>query len=216
MLTKSNLSFFQSLFIVRVVGLLVLSTVVFAASALPSKKQKGAEIQADNYYPRVLFETSMGEITIELDRRKAPITVNNFLRYVNFKEYDNTLFQRIIPNYIVQGGGYTPEFKVKTTFSPIFNESGNGLKNVMYSIAMARKDDPHSAMRQFFFNVNDNTNLDPGRGWGYTVFGQVIEGTDVIDKMAEVETEYHVQSGFRDVPVTPIILHKATILPEIN
>ncbi|GLR71215.1 peptidylprolyl isomerase [Agaribacter marinus] len=211
--SSTKASRFFPLLLITVMALIFSS---FTAYALPSKKQKGSEIQPDNYYPRVLFETTMGNITIELNRRKAPITVNNFLRYVNYEEYDNTLFQRIIPNYIVQGGGYSPDFKVKTTFSSIFNESGNGLKNRMYSIAMARKDDPHSAIRQFFFNVSDNTNLDPGRGWGYTVFGEIIDGTDVVDKMSEVETEYNVQSGFRDVPVNPIILNKATILPEIK
>ena len=176
----------------------------------------GAKIQKDNYYPRVKFETSMGEIVIELSRSKAPVTTNNFLNYVYQKEYDNTLFHRIIPDYIVQGGGYDPQYNDKKAFYKIINESGNGLKNRAYTIAMARVNDPHSAKRQFFFNAGDNENLDPGRNWGYTVFGDVIEGTDVIDAMSQVETEVNEIIGFPDTPVDKILLLRATILPEMT
>ncbi len=177
---------------------------------------EGAKIQSDNFYPRVKFETSMGDIVIELSRSKAPVTTNNFLNYVYLKEYDNTLFHRIIPDYIVQGGGYDPQYNDKKALYKIINESGNGLKNRAYSIAMARVNDPHSAKRQFFFNVGDNENLDPGRNWGYTVFGDVVEGYEVIDAMSQVETEVNEIIGFPDTPVDKIILKRATILPEMT
>lgn len=173
----------------------------------------GSEIQADELYPRVKLETSMGDIEVELDRKRAPITVNNFLRYVNRGSYDNTIFHRIVPNFVVQGGGYDAEFNAQPAFPPIFNESGNGLKNDLYTIAMARQDSPHSANRQFFFNAQDNHSLNPGRRWGYTVFGQVLSGAEVIDAMATVETEYNIKVGWQNVPVKPVMLIKATILP---
>jgi len=174
----------------------------------------GEKVQKDNYYPQVKLETSMGDIVIELSRSKAPITVNNFLTYVKEKEYDNTLFHRIIPDYIVQGGGYDLKFKDKKVNYKIVNESGNGMKNEAYSIAMARMNDPHSAKRQFFFNMKDNENLDPGRNWGYTVFGSVIEGQEVLDAMAIVKTHVSPEIGYPDTPVEPVILKRATILPE--
>jgi peptidyl-prolyl cis-trans isomerase A (cyclophilin A) len=193
-----------------------LSMTSLAASAqiVDPSKQAGAKIQADNLYPRVKLETSMGDIVIELDRRRAPLTTNNFLDYVNRKEYDNTVFHRLVPDYIIQGGGDTPEFKEKETKQPILNESGNGLKNDWYSIAMARQSDPHSALRQFFFNLNDNDNLNPGRNWGYTVFGSVVSGTEVVDKMSLVETEYKPLIRFADVPKEPILLIKASVMPS--
>ena len=184
---------------------LIFSIVNFTALA-SSTKQPGENIQKDNYYPMVKFETSMGDLVIELNRKRAPATVNSFLSYVKRGEFDNTLFHRVIPGYIVQGGGYGPEFKVKKASRTIINESGNGLKNKMYSVAMAREDDPHSARRQFFFNMKDNENLDPGKTWGYTVFGSVIEGTDVLDKIALVETEYKALIRFQDAPKVDVIL----------
>jgi peptidyl-prolyl cis-trans isomerase A (cyclophilin A) len=192
---------------------LIFSIVNFTALA-SSTKQPGENIQKDNYYPMVKFETSMGDLVIELNRKRAPATVNSFLSYVKRGEFDNTLFHRVIPGYIVQGGGYGPEFKVKKASRTIINESGNGLKNKMYSVAMAREDDPHSARRQFFFNMKDNENLDPGKTWGYTVFGSVIEGTDVLDKIALVETEYKALIRFQDAPKVDVILLNATVLPE--
>ncbi len=174
----------------------------------------GAAIQKDNYYPQVKFETSMGDIVIELSRSKAPIAVDNFLTYVKQKEYDNTLFHRVIANYIVQGGGYSPSFEDKKANYAIINESGNGLKNEAYTIAMARMNDPHSAKRQFFFNVKDNDNLDPGRNWGYTVFGSVLSGQEIVEAMSLVATEVNPIIGFPDTPVDNIILKRASILPE--
>lgn len=194
----------------------ILSLSLFSAPTNANKKPSmpGENIQKDNFYPRVKFETTMGDIVIELERRRAPITVNNFLSYVVRGEYDNTVFHRIVPNYIVQGGGYDADYKERKSKRTIYNESGNGLKNDAYTISMARKGDPHSAIRQFFFNAKDNDNLNPGRDWGYTVFGSVIEGTEVIDAMSMVETEYKAVVGFRDAPVENIMLIKASLLPE--
>jgi len=192
---------------------LALFAISFSLGANP-QKQPGENIQKDNYYPMVKFETSLGDLVIELNRKRAPVTVNNFLNYVVRGEFDNTLFHRIVPGYIVQGGGYTTEYKEKKASRTIINESGNGLKNAMYSIAMAREDDPHSAKRQFFFNMKDNDNLDPGKTWGYAVFGTVIEGTDVLDKIALVETEYKALIRFQDAPREDVLLILARVLPE--
>jgi peptidyl-prolyl cis-trans isomerase A (cyclophilin A) len=177
-------------------------------------RQTGENIQKDNYYPLVMFETSLGNIVIELNRRKAPATVNNFLSYVKRGQFDNTLFHRVIPGYIIQGGGYDAEYQEKKASRSIINESGNGLKNDLHSIAMAREDDPHSAKRQFFFNMKDNNNLDPGKNWGYTVFGSVVEGAAVLDKIALVETEYKAIIRFQDAPRENVLLMTATVLPE--
>lgn len=192
---------------------LILFAISFSLAA-NTQKQPGENIQKDNYYPMVKFKTSLGDFVIELNRKRAPVTVNNFLNYVVRGEFDNTLFHRIVPGYIVQGGGYAPEYKEKKASRTIINESGNGLKNAMYSIAMAREDDPHSAKRQFFFNMKDNDNLDPDKTWGYAVFGTVIEGTDVLDKIALVETEYKALIRFQDAPREDVLLILATVLPE--
>ena len=198
---------------------LLLFSIPFLAQSQSKETPKlsspiGEKIQKDNYYPQVKLETSMGDIIVELSRSKAPITSNNFLTYVKEKEYDNTLFHRIIPDYIVQGGAYDPQFNERKSNYKIVNESGNGMKNEAYSIAMARMNDPHSAKRQFFFNMKDNENLDPGRNWGYTVFGSVIEGQEVLDAMALVKTQVSPALGYPDTPVEPVILKRATILPE--
>ncbi len=170
-------------------------------------------IDPDNLYPQVKLETSMGVIIVELDRIKAPITVNNFLSYVVNGEYDNTIFHRIIKDFIVQGGGYDKDFTMKKVNSDIINESGNGLKNEAGTIAMAKESYPHSANRQFFFNVKDNNNLDPGRNWGYAVFGAIIEGEEVLEAMAQVQTDYSDVMNWDDVPLDPVILVKASLLP---
>lgn len=174
---------------------------------------KNTAIDPDNLYPQVKLETSMGIIVVELDRVKAPITVDNFLRYVVAGEYDNTIFHRVIDNFVVQGGGYSTDNVAKKVYQDIVNESGNGLKNEAGTIAMAKETKPHSANRQFFFNVIDNTNLDPGRRWGYAVFGAITEGEEIIEAMAKVKTDYSDALGWEDVPVKPIILLKATLLP---
>ena len=132
-------------------------------------------VDPTNIYPKVKIETSMGVIIVELDRVKAPITVNNFLEYVVKGEYNNTIFHRIIDDFIVQGGAYDAKFTAKKVGKNIINESGNGLKNDVGTIAMAKESRPHTANRQFFFNVADNNSLNPGRKWGYAVFGEIIE-----------------------------------------
>jgi len=173
------------------------------------------KIDPDNLFPQVKLETSMGVIIVELDRVRAPITVNNFLTYVVSGEYDNTIFHRIMPEFIVQGGGYTKDFELKKVNKNIINESGNGLKNEIGTIAMAKENRPHTANRQFFFNVADNSSLDPGRRWGYAVFGAIVEGEEVVEAMSKVKTDYNDEMSWEDVPVEPVLLIKATLLPTL-
>jgi peptidyl-prolyl cis-trans isomerase A (cyclophilin A) len=189
--------------------------VMASTFAFGKAKDDGSHIQPDNYYPRVKMVTSVGDIIIELDRSRAPITVNNFLRYVDKRSYEDTIFHRIVPEFVVQGGGYDTNFIEKPSFGKIFNESGNGLKNKMYNITMARQDEPHSATRQFFFNMSNNDSLDPGRNWGYTAFGSVVEGYEVLDKMALVKTDFDPKYGWSDVPVEQVILIKVIVLPPV-
>jgi len=169
-------------------------------------------VDPTNIYPKVKLDTSMGTIVVELDRVKAPITVDNFLTYVVKGEYNNTLFHRIIDDFIVQGGGYDAKFEVKKTGKNIFNESGNGLKNNTGTIAMAKENRPHTANRQFFFNLVDNNSLNPGRKWGYAVFGAIIHGEEVLEAISKVPTDFNDTLGWSDVPIKPITLIKATLL----
>ena len=160
----------------------------------------------------VILKTNVGDITLELDAANAPKTVENFLQYVRDGHYDNTIFHRVIDGFMIQGGGFEPGMKQKPTQAPIENEAKNGLKNVKGSIAMARTSDPHSATAQFFINVNDNSFLDyPGQdGWGYCVFGQVVEGLDVVDAIRAVKTG---RAGFhQDVPVEDVVIEKAEVV----
>ncbi|TMM45135.1 peptidylprolyl isomerase [Colwellia ponticola] len=170
-------------------------------------------VDPTNIYPKVKLVTSMGVIVIELDRVKAPITVNNFLEYVVKGEYNNTIFHRIIEGFIVQGGGYDAEFSAKKAAKNIINESGNGLQNEWGTIAMAKENRPHTANRQFFFNLADNTTLNPGRSWGYAVFGTIVEGEEVLATIAKVPTEYNEKMAWNDVPIKPVMLIQATLLP---
>ena len=170
------------------------------------------EMIPDNMFPIIEIETSMGVIEVELNRMRAPITSNNFLRYVLEGEYDGTIFHRVMPGFVVQGGGYTVDIEEKTLHENVFNESGNGLKNNTGSIAMARYDDPHSATRQFYFNMNNNTSLDPGSSnWGYTVFGTVVAGMEVLEAIAAVKTGYSEAMDAEDVPMVPVLLIKASV-----
>lgn len=167
-----------------------------------------------NTAPRVKLQTSMGDITIELNAEKAPKTVENFLAYVNDGTFDGTIFHRVINNFMVQGGGFDAGMKQKQTHAPIENEADNGLKNNRYTVAMARTSDPHSATAQFFINIADNDFLNftapTATGWGYAVFGQVVEGTDVVDAIKAVKTG---SKGFhQDVPVENVTLEKATVI----
>ena len=163
-------------------------------------------------HPYVEMITTEGRILLELDGREAPLTVAHFLALVDDGFYDGTIFHRVIAGFMIQGGGYTPDYKLKETEDAIPNESGNGLSNLRGTIAMARTDDPHSANAQFFINVVDNERLDPqkksrqGR-WGYAVFGKVIEGMDVVDKIASANTG--AQGPFQsDVPLVPVVIKK--------
>ncbi|MCL2644599.1 MAG: peptidylprolyl isomerase [Betaproteobacteria bacterium] len=162
----------------------------------------------------VKLHTNHGVITLELDADKAPITVENFLGYVSSGHYDNTIFHRVIGNFMIQGGGFEPGMKEKSTRNPIKNEADNGLKNVRGAIAMARTNDPHSASAQFFINVVDNDFLDfrapDERNWGYCVFGHVSDGMDVVDKIRKVATG---TKGFhQDVPKEDIVIERAEII----
>ena len=161
--------------------------------------------------PQVKLATSLGDITLELDQSRAPKTVENFLHYVDEGFYDGTIFHRVIDGFMVQGGGFEPGLKQKATGSPIQNEAANGLKNDAYTVAMARTSEPHSASSQFFINVKDNAFLDHSapnaQGWGYCVFGRVVQGKEVIDKIRGVTTG---SSGFhRDVPTEDVVINKA-------
>lgn len=159
----------------------------------------------------VILSTNFGDIKIALNAEKAPKTAENFLSYVRAGHYDGTIFHRVIDGFMIQGGGFESGMKQKQTQSPVENEAKNGLHNDMYTIAMARTSDPHSATAQFFINVNDNHFLNyPGQdGWGYCVFGEVVEGTDIIDKIKGVKTT---RAGMHaDVPVEDVVILKATI-----
>jgi cyclophilin family peptidyl-prolyl cis-trans isomerase len=164
--------------------------------------------------PSVEIETRLGRMVIELDAEKAPVTVDNFLKYVRDGHYDGTIFHRVIDGFMIQGGGFTPSMAEKEAGPPIRNEAKNGLKNRRGTIAMARRPDPHSATAQFFINLEDNAALDfPGRdGWGYAVFGRVTEGIEVVDGIAKVPTGS--RGMHRDVPVEPIVIESVGILSE--
>ena len=161
----------------------------------------------------VKLHTNFGTIVLELDAAKAPETVKNFLAYVEAGHYDNTVFHRVIDGFMIQGGGFEPGMNQKPVNAPIQNEAANGLKNDRYTIAMARTGDPHSATAQFFINVKDNAFLNhtapSGQGWGYCVFGKVVEGMDVVDKIKGVKTG---SKGFhQDVPVDDVVIQKAEV-----
>ncbi len=165
--------------------------------------------------PKVeLHIADYGVITLELDAEKAPKSVDNFIKYVEHGHYDNTIFHRVIPGFMVQGGGMEPGMKQRKTAKPVDNEANNGLKNETYTVAMARTSQPHSATAQFFINVADNGFLnhkdESPQGWGYAVFGKVVGGTDVVDKIKDVETG---RRGMHDdVPVDDVLITKAVIL----
>ncbi len=165
---------------------------------------------------QVRLDTSLGPITLELADDQAPKTVANFLAYAREGFYNGTLFHRVIDGFMIQGGGFTTDFQQKPTHAPVKNEADNGLKNLRGTIAMARTNDPQSATAQFFINVHDNPALDyrsPNpQGWGYAVFGQVVGGMEVVDKIRQVPTGVG-GPGFRDVPQTPVIIQSVTVLP---
>ncbi len=166
--------------------------------------------------PRVRLVTSAGDVVLELAPEKAPATVSNFLGYVRDGHYDGTIFHRVIEGFMIQGGGFDQDFRQKPTKDPIRNEADNGLGNARGTIAMARTGDPHSATAQFFINVVDNPFLDhkapDARGWGYAVFGRVVEGMDVVDRIRTVPTGN--RGPFQDVPRENVVIRSATIVGE--
>ena len=186
--------------ILFVLGVYFLSVIFFKGEAMPTVK----------------LTTSMGEITIQLDQENAPITTENFLKYVESGFYDGTIFHRVIPNFMIQGGGHLEDMTPKDDkLDPILNEANNGLQNVRGSIAMARTANPHSASSQFFINHVDNPFLNfrtnqVDDGWGYAVFGQVIEGIEVVDEIAGVQTGG--LKGYQDVPIEVVVLLKAELV----
>lgn len=181
--------------------------------------QPPAEPLPPDVHPQVRLETTLGDVTVELDRERAPVSVDNFLRYVAEHHYDGTIFHRVIPGFVVQGGGYDANGAERPTHAPIALEAGNGLSNLRGTIAMAREDAPDTATAQFYFNLVDNRKLDPqptipARRHGYAVFGRVVAGLDVIDAMAAVPTGVNRVLGAPDVPREAIVLKRATLLPR--
>jgi len=171
----------------------------------------GCPADKKNYEGRTMvkLETTKGDIVIEVNETAAPVTAANFLQYAQEGFYDGTIFHRVIPNFMIQGGGFTPDMKQKTTRPPIVNEAKNGLKNKRGAIAMARLNDPNSATSQFYINHVDNANLDK---LGYAVFGQVVEGMDVVDVIAKVERG--IKDMHEDVPVEPVIIKSAKVVSK--
>jgi peptidyl-prolyl cis-trans isomerase B (cyclophilin B) len=180
--------------------LIVLIVLIFAGSAI-----------AEDINPKVVLETSKGKIVLELFPDNAPETVKNFLNYVDAKFYDGMIFHRVIPNFMIQGGGFTTDMKRKTTQAPIKNEADKGLKNNRGTIAMARTGDPHSATAQFFISSKNNDFLNyrskTQQGWGYAAFGKVVEGMKTVDAISAVKTK--TSGGFRDVPAEPVVITSA-------
>ncbi|SFN13716.1 peptidylprolyl isomerase [Dokdonella immobilis] len=186
-------------------------------AAKPTTKPPVAATTAPTVNPKVLIKTNMGDITVELNAEKAPKSVENFLQYVKDGFYNGTIFHRVIDNFMIQGGGFTPDLRQKPTRPSIPNEAKNGLSNKRGTIAMARTPDPNSATAQFFINLVDNRNLDyvsdeRAETWGYAVFGQVVSGMDVVDKIKAVPTGP--KGPFRsDVPTSDVVIEKVELLP---
>ena len=186
----------------------MLRTLVAATALLASASALAAN-------PQVEMKTSLGTIVIELDAEKAPATVQNFVQYVKERHYDGTVFHRVIPGFMIQGGGFDADFRQKPTRAPVKNEAANGLKNDVGTLAMARTADPHSATAQFFINVADNASLNfrfpTAEGYGYTVFGKVTKGMDVVQRIVKVQTGPG-PAPHRDVPVKPVVIESARLV----
>ena len=184
----------------------LVSALVVLAAVVPGDAEETAKGN-----PKVVLETSQGKMVIELFADKAPETVQNFLAYVDAKFYDDTIFHRVIPNFMIQGGGFTADMKQKSTGDPIKNEADNGLENQRGTLAMARTSDPHSATGQFFVNSVDNDFLNfkskTPQGWGYAVFGKVVEGMEVVDAISAVKTK--TQGMYQDVPDEAVVIQSA-------
>ena len=188
--------------------------VAFLALAVLGSGADAAQPKQPKSNPRVALDTTKGKIVLELYPDKAPKTVENFLEYVRSGFYDGLIFHRVIPGFMIQGGGFTADMTQKPTRAPIQNEADNGLRNERGTICMARTPDPHSASSQFFINVADNSSLDhkskTPQGWGYAVFGKVVEGMDVADAIVGVRTT--TKGPYGDVPVEPIVIKKASVV----
>lgn len=190
-------------------------TALFArcAAALCALTLSAAALAQDATGPRVSLKTNKGEIIVELNQEKAPVTVANFLKYVKTGFYNGTIFHRVIDGFMIQGGGMDEKLHGRKTMKPIKNESANGLSNMPYTISMAREDHPDSATAQFFINVAENTGLDnpgPKGDGGYTVFGKVVQGQEVVDKIAKVLVDD--VRGMQNVPVVPVVIKSATVI----
>jgi peptidyl-prolyl cis-trans isomerase B (cyclophilin B) len=184
----------------------LVSALVVLAAVVPGNAEETAKGN-----PKVVLDTSKGEIVIELFADKAPATAQNFLAYVDAKFYDGTIFHRVIPNFMIQGGGFTADMEQKSTGDPIKNEADNGLENQRGTLAMARTGDPHSATGQFFINSVDNDFLNfkskTPQGWGYAVFGKVVEGIEVVDDISAVKTK--TEGMYQDVPAEAVVINSA-------
>jgi cyclophilin family peptidyl-prolyl cis-trans isomerase len=196
----------------RSIPAILAMAMIFSAAAIPAFSQE----EGKKAYPQVYVKTNLGGFTLELYPDKAPITVENFLNYVEKGFYGNTIFHRVIKGFMIQGGGFTPDMTQKATGPPIKNEADNDLKNDKYTIAMARTNIVDSATCQFFINTVDNKNLNhrdkSQGGYGYCVFGKVIDGTDTIDKIEMVKTT--TKGSYGDVPVKPVIIKAMTLMTE--
>jgi len=185
-----------------------------AAAAALATVTLASTARAEGKNPMVLMSTSLGDVKIELDAEKAPVSTQNFLAYVNDKFYDGTIFHRVIPNFMIQGGGFDAAMQQKPTKAPIKNEAGNGLKNLTGTLAMARTNVVDSATAQFFINVKDNAFLDHKNetpaGFGYAVFGKVVDGMDVVRKIEQVQTAN--KGGHENVPVEPVVIKSMTVI----
>jgi cyclophilin family peptidyl-prolyl cis-trans isomerase len=187
----------------------VASVAALAWFALPASAQS---VPAPAEAVLVRFTTNLGAFTVALDASRAPLSTANVVQYVRDRHYDGTVFHRVISGFVVQAGGYLPDLSPRPTRAPVPNESGNGLSNRRGTVALARQDDPHSATSQFYVNLTDNLSLDPGPArWGYAVIGRVVEGMEVIDRIASVATGTNEKFG-PDVPVTPVVIESARLV----
>ena len=198
------------------IGLLSIAVIATTAANHHAEQQNNATKETTSTEIKntmITIKTNMGEIQLELDAENAPLSTANFIQYAKDGHYDGVIFHRVIPNFMIQGGGFDPEMQQKPTRQPVINEANNGLKNDKYTIAMARTQDPHSASAQFFINTKDNEFLnfssETTSGWGYAVFGRVTAGTDVVDAIEKVETG---QSGpYGDVPKESVVIESVTV-----
>ena len=189
----------------RLVARLAIAAALLLGAALAQAQAGGAPVY-------VQFKTTLGSFTVELDLARAPLSVGNFLQYVQDKHYDGTIFHRVVGGFVVQGGGFLPDGQEKPTRPGVPNESGNGLSNRRGTVAMARTGNPHSGTAQFYVNLNDNVALDPGPArWGYAVFGRVVQGMEVIDAIARVPTGS--RATFEDeTPLEPVVIESAQVM----